>query len=59
MKRRKDGADEFGADEDIQNEASETMNKLKGTQVFDVRSNASIVDEETKKQIAMLEELAR
>jgi hypothetical protein len=59
VKRRKDGADEFGADEDIQNEASETMNKLKGTQVFDVRSNASIVDEETKKQIAMLEELAR
>ena len=59
VKRRKDGADEFGADEDIQNEASDTMGKLKGTQIFDVRSNASIVDEETKKQIAMLEELAR
>lgn len=35
------------------------MAKLKGTQIFDARSNASIVDEETKKQIAMLEELAR
>ena len=35
------------------------MNRLKGTQVFDVRSNGSIVDEETKRQIAMLEELAR
>lgn len=31
MKRRKDGGDEFGADEDIQNEASDTMAKLKGT----------------------------
>jgi hypothetical protein len=31
VKRKKDGGDEFGADEDIQNEASDTMNKLKGT----------------------------
>lgn len=59
MKRRKDVGDEFGADEDLNRDASDTLAKIRGTQVFDVRSNNSIIDEETKIQISMLEELAR
>lgn len=59
MKRRKDVGDEFGADEDLNRDASDTLAKIRGTQVFDVRSDNSIIDEETKIQISMLEELAR
>lgn len=59
VKRRKDVGDEFGADEDLNRDASDTLAKIRGTQVFDVRSNNSIIDEETKIQISMLEELAR
>lgn len=59
VKRRKDVGDEFGADEDLNRDASDTLAKIRGTQVFDVRSDNSIIDEETKIQISMLEELAR
>ena len=62
MKKRREGGEEFGADESMPYREDETMAKMRGTQVYDVRSqasNKSAVDEETKRQIAMLEELAR